>query len=384
MPQLYRRPIGLRPSIFGSWTEDLEVSEGRIPRLPPLVRLTRMGTRAGVKVVEKPQPRTERKPIRRVLPMALTEPEYLDHAHLQFSDKYEKKTLVNFGTYARVFKCTRKKDGKEFALKEADVFGPYQEQLLHSCQVLLRLSHPNLTRVVDYVHDPVEERVYLISELYPCGDVYIKLKAERDNFIDHFPDERVVWDIISQIIDALAYLHAPDKDGIHTVIHRDISTRNILVTDMDSKKVILIASVLCTELVPGTKTAQLAGTLQYAAPEMLMGQEYDEKVDLWSLGCTIYEICKGYKLFFQADIPSLLRAQRATLNADLVMYSIELRQFVNALLTFDPKERLSAELAARHPKVIEARERLESGESLTYGWFQHLKPSFSLEDLEYL
>lgn len=358
--------------------------EGRIPRLPPLMRTTHRSTKPTTKAVDTQCTGKGKRPTQRLLPMLLVEMDSECHQDLQFSDKYEKKTLVNFGTYARVFKCTRKKDGKEFALKEADVFGPYQEQLLHSCQVLLKLSHPNLIRVVDYVHDPVEERVYLISELYPCGDVYLRLKTERDNFVDHFPDERVVWDIISQIVDALVYLHASNKDGIHTVIHRDISTRNVLVTDNDSKKIILIASVLCIELMPGMKATQLAGTLQYAAPEMLLGRDYDEKVDLWSLGCTIYEICKGYKLFFQTDTLSLLRAQRTTSKVDLVMYSLELQQFVSSLLVFDPEQRLSAEMAARHPKVIEARGRLESGESLNYGWFQHLKPSFSLEDLEYL
>lgn len=67
---------------------------------------------------------------------------------------------------------------------------------------------------MDYIYDSTEERVYVISDLYEYGSVYSKLKAERRNYSTSYPDERVVWDISSQLIDALEFLHNPEKMGL--------------------------------------------------------------------------------------------------------------------------------------------------------------------------
>lgn len=286
-----------------------------------------------------------------------------------FASKYNKGMILDFGAYAKVYRCTRKSDGVSFAVKEAHVFGPYKEQLLHSCDILLRVDHPLLTKVVDYLYDSNDEKVYVISELYEYGSVYSKLKAERRNYSTSYPDERVVWDLASQLVDALEFLHNPGLNGSGVIVHRDISLKNILVSDIFTKKIIIILSILAVELVGSAKTVQLVGCPTYAAPEVLCGSEYDEKADIWSLGCAIYEICKGYQLFYNENVSDILKAQYNKFTINLSMYSEDLQSFVKSMIVLDPDKRITASEAARHPKIVEARQRLESGVSAGYGWF---------------
>lgn len=297
------------------------------------------------------------------LPQGKAEPE------ASFASKYNKGMILDFGAYAKVYRCTRKSDGASFAVKEAHVFGPYKEQLLHSCDTLLNVDHPLLTRVVDYIYDSSEEKVYVVSALYEYGSVYSKLKAERRNYSTSYPDERAVWDISSQLVDALEFLHNPERNGSGVIVHRDISLKNILVSDVFAKRIIVILSILAVELVGDSKTVQLVGCPTYAAPEVLCGSEYDEKADIWSLGCAIYEICKGYQLFYNDNISDIVKAQHSKPTINLEMYSEGLQNFVKSMIVLDPEKRITASEAAKHPSIVEARQRLESGASAGYGWF---------------
>lgn len=135
------------------------------------------------------------------------------------------------------------------------------------------------------------------------------------------------------------------------------------------KKIIVILSILAVELVGNSKTVQLVGCPTYAAPEVLCGSEYDEKADIWSLGCAIYEVCKGYQLFYNEAISDIIRAQYSKPAINLGVYSEDLQEFIKSLLVLDPNKRITASEAAKHPKVMEARQRLDSGASAGYGWF---------------
>lgn len=302
-------------------------------------------------------------------PTATTSPQVKVNTATTFAAKYNKGMILDFGAYAKVYRCTRKSDGVPFAVKEAHVFGPYKEQLLHSCDILLNVDHPLLTKVVDYIYDSNDEKVYVISELYEYGSVYSKLKAERRNYSTSYPDERVVWDLSSQLVDALEFLHNPGRNGSGVIVHRDISLKNILVSDIFTKQIIIILSILAVELVGNSKTVQLVGCPTYAAPEVLCGSEYDEKADIWSLGCAIYEICKGYQLFYNENIPDIIKSQYNKPTINLGMYSEDLQNFVKSMIILDPDKRITASEASKHPKIVEARQRLESGVSAGYGWF---------------
>ena len=84
---------------------------------------------------------------------------------------------------------------------------------------------------------------------------------------------------MEQIIKAIAHCHAQG------VIHRDIKAENIMINDQGQVKLLDFGlsknSKVC-------KDREICGTPYYMAPEMILGDPYDTKVDVWSLGVMLY------------------------------------------------------------------------------------------------
>lgn len=102
--------------------------------------------------------------------------------------------------------------------------------------------------------------------------------------------EKVVLKVFSQICLGLAYLHS------ERILHRDIKSTNIfLKKDMRVR----IGDFGITRRLPPNKThlTELIGTPCYLSPELLLQGAYDDKNDVWALGCLLYELCKQSKPF---------------------------------------------------------------------------------------
>lgn len=93
---------------------------------------------------------------------------------------------------------------------------------------------------------------------------------------------------VAQMTDALAYLHYKN------VIHRDIKPENLLLSLKDDLK---IADFGWSVHAPSHRRTTMCGTLDYLPPEIVEHMQYDETVDLWSLGVLIYEFLLGVPPF---------------------------------------------------------------------------------------
>lgn len=117
--------------------------------------------------------------------------------------------------------------------------------------------------------------------------------------------------ILKQILEGLAYLHSQN------VMHRDIKCSNIL---MNSTGVVKLADFgLSTKFVPNKPHKGQKGvvTLWYRAPELLMGAEYSESVDMWAVGCVLGELLMGRAIFMgknEQDQLNLITAGLGTTN----------------------------------------------------------------------
>lgn len=105
------------------------------------------------------------------------------------------------------------------------------------------------------------------------------------------------------ILMGLEYLH------VRNVFHRDLKPANLLV---DSNGNIKIADFGISLINSTNKSSEkIYGTAFYSAPEVLRCEKYDNKSDIWSLGCILYEMCTGSSPFSQAsDMDDLRYLQR--------------------------------------------------------------------------
>jgi serine/threonine protein kinase len=169
-----------------------------------------------------------------------------------------------------------------------------------------------------------------------------------------FP-ERCVAYVTRALLEGLAFLHDQKR------LHRDIKSDNVLV-DFDGRVKIAdfgFAVGLSAEL---AKRKSVVGTPFWMAPELIRGQEYDGKVDVWSLGITALEMADGEPPHLN-ELP--LRALfMITTNPpprlkDAKKWTPAFVDFLERALELDPANRATAEELLRHPFIATACDKEE-------------------------
>jgi serine/threonine protein kinase len=158
-----------------------------------------------------------------------------------------------------------------------------QKQFGREANMLARLSHPNLPRVTDYFFIPGQGQ-YLVMDFVEGEDLH-----EMLNRLGALPEPQVLnW--ISQICDALAYLHSQPSP----IIHRDIKPANIKIRP-DGRAVLVdfgIAKVYDPHL--ATTIGAKAVTPGYSPPEQYGSSgSTDARSDIYALGATLYHLLTG-------------------------------------------------------------------------------------------
>ena len=216
-------------------------------------------------------------------------------------------------------------------------------RFFHEARAASALDHINICTIHDIgeIPDSSGSRLFIAMSYYQ-GET-LKEKIERGPL----PFDKVI-DYSMQIADGLSRTH---EAGI---IHRDVKSANILVTDDGVIKILDFGLAKLQGRTKMTKTGTTLGTVAYMSPEQARGEFVDYRTDLWSLGVVMYEMLSGRRPFRgeydQAVIYSILNEDHdpvADLQPDLPVW---ITQAVNKLLSKDPAGRykcmggLSAEL----------------------------------------
>ncbi|XP_063909178.1 serine/threonine-protein kinase Nek8 isoform X2 [Zophobas morio] len=202
---------------------------------------------------------------------------------------------------------------------------------LNEVEILSTLNHPN---IIKYLGSFQKEGSLIIVMEYADGGNLTQLINAKRNKNEVF-SEKSVLNIISQICAALAYMHA------NKILHRDLKSANIFLNMNGNVKVgdFGISKVLNTR----SQAQTVVGTPYYLSPEMCEGYDYNEKSDIWAMGCILYELVCLKKPFEAMTLPVLV--QKIT-NCDYKsipqMYSKELSHLVHTILQKNPTKRPSA------------------------------------------
>jgi serine/threonine protein kinase len=159
---------------------------------------------------------------------------------------------------------------------------------------------------------------------------------------------------------AVAYLHS------HQIIHCDIKAANVLLFQDNSIK-LTDFSISVKKWKSDETFTRSACTCTHRPPECLLGERWDERIDIWALGCTFYELMMGISLFRPGNKEDLLPAiaewndlaagnatgPRVHLNIPSDYYMDELCQFRDLLawMLTGPKERYSIQQVLSHPWI---------------------------------
>lgn len=294
-------------------------------------------------------------------------------------EAYEIYDKLGEGSYGCVYLGVEKGTGVRVAIKKIR-FYPEDEGIpctaLREIGTLRDCNHPGIITLMDVTYLFEQQKLYMVFEYFP---------SDLRRFIDSFKGSisaNTALFIINQLLAATCYLHH------RKIVHRDIKPSNILI-EISSSKIKLAdfgmaKTIGFLETLKPTVLTREVQTLWYRAPEVLMGQEnYSFMVDIWSIGCVLWEMLEGtppftavseieqlFKMFQffgtpnEASWPGFTKLKFhschfpnfeprfKSLSADFPGGPL-IQDLLGCLLVLDPAKRLSAWQALKHPAFDE-------------------------------
>ena len=186
---------------------------------------------------------------------------------------------IGRGAYSEVFRGTYA--GADVAVKRMVVAKKDLERhLMSELEMLRSMSSPYLIRYIGVAFEPTSatsRNVYIVTEFMGGGDLRSILASSA----------KLSWGLrvrlARDVARGIAVLHGAD------VVHRDIKTENILLDD--EWRVVLADYGFARKARMGVQTAMtIAGTDEFMAPELLFGDPYDERADVFSFGVVLWEL----------------------------------------------------------------------------------------------
>ncbi|KAH3849775.1 serine/threonine-protein kinase Nek8-like [Dreissena polymorpha] len=260
-------------------------------------------------------------------------------------DNYEKIRVVGRGAYGTVHLCLRLSDKKHVIIKQIPVEQMTKDErqaALNEVIVLSMLSHPN---IIEYYENFLEDKALMIVMEYAQGGTLNDyLQSQNGRLLE----EEEILCFFAQMLLSIQHVHSKQ------ILHRDLKTQNILLDK--TKKVVKIGDFGISKVLSSkSKAYTVVGTPCYISPELCEGKPYNQKSDIWALGCVLYELASLKRAFEAANLPALiLKIMRGTFAPISEHYSNELRSLILSMLHLDPGKRPDINQIMAQPIIINA------------------------------
>ncbi|KFV18649.1 Mitogen-activated protein kinase kinase kinase 2, partial [Tauraco erythrolophus] len=194
--------------------------------------------------------------------------------------------LLGQGAFGRVYLCYDADTGRELAVKQVqfDPDSPETSKEVNALeceiQLLKNLLHERIVQYYGFLRDPPERTLSIFMEYMPGGSIKDQLKSYGAL------TENVTRKYTRQILEGVHYLHS------NMIVHRDIKGANILRDSAGNVKLgdFGASKRLQTICLSGTGMKSVTGTPYWMSPEVISGEGYGRKADIWSVGCTVVEM----------------------------------------------------------------------------------------------
>ncbi|XP_030077490.1 cyclin-dependent kinase 18 isoform X1 [Microcaecilia unicolor] len=293
-------------------------------------------------------------------------------------ETYIKLDKLGEGTYATVFKGRSKLTENLVALKEIRL--EHEEgapcTAIREVSLLKNLKHANIVTLHDIIH--TERSLTLVFEY---------LDSDLKQYLDNCGNLMSIHNIkifMFQLLRGLAYCHR------RKILHRDLKPQNLLINENGELK-LADFGLARAKSVPTKTYSNEVVTLWYRPPDVLLGStEYSTQIDMWGVGCILYEMATGRPMFPGSTVKEELHFifrllgtpteetwSGITANEEFRAYHFpqyRAQPLINhaprldtegldlliSLLLYEAKRRISAEVGLRHPYFKPLGERVYS------------------------
>lgn len=262
-------------------------------------------------------------------------------------DRFTMRKLIGRGGMGVVWLAGDERLDREVALK----FTP--DSVLHDEKAVeelkketlrgLNLAHPNIVRFFDFLQD---DRFAAISMEFVDGETIGRLRVREESKVFQ-PDRIERW--IRQMFAALDYAHRTAR-----IVHRDLKPANLLINREGDLKItdFGIAASISESLSRTTgASAAMTGTLAYMSPQQAQGAAASIDDDIYSLGCTLYELFTGKPPFYtgniaiqvEDEVPPPIHKRRAEFKVQAAgTFPARWEEMIQACLAKNPADRPSS------------------------------------------
>ncbi|KAL8154394.1 hypothetical protein V2J09_012154 [Rumex salicifolius] len=271
-------------------------------------------------------------------------------------DDFEKIKLVGQGAFGKVYQVKKKGTSEIYAMKvmrkDKIMEKNHAEYMKAERDILTQIDHPFIVQL--RYSFQTKYRLYLVLDFINGGHLFFQLYNQG------LFREDLGRIYAAEIISAVSHLHA------NGIMHRDLKPENILL-DADGH-VMLTDFGLAKQFQENERSNSMCGTVEYMAPEIVMGKGHDKAADWWSVGILIFEMLTGK--------PPFVGGSRDKIQQKIIKDKIKLPSFLTSeahsllklLIHKDPSKRLGSgptgtEEIKRHKwfkainwKKLEARE----------------------------
>ena len=235
------------------------------------------------------------------------------------------KTRLGVGSYGTVYKVCKKTTGKIYVIKQISLLGLTEKEILEYKSEAKLLSSIKSNYVVKYFDSFIDNHnLNILMEYCDGGDLYQYLEKNKKKKIKL--KEKTIWQIFIQMLIGLNSIHKKK------ILHRDIKSQNIFLTkNLDIKIGDLGVS---KKLIQTNFAKTFIGTPYYLSPEICMEKPYNDKSDVWAIGCILYELCTfNYPFNAKSQGALLLKILNSQPEKiDNNYYSKDLQNMINLLL----------------------------------------------------
>ena len=273
---------------------------------------------------------------------------------------YEIEKQLGKGTYGVVYKVKKRDDNKIYVLKQISLVGltsSQKDEVKLEAKVLSKIKSKYVVKYYDSFEE--DGKLNIIMEYCDNGDLNDFL--ERHKLTKHLLPENLVWKIFIKITLGMADIHKLK------ILHRDLKSLNIFLKKDDDIRVgdLGVAKILNHTFFAKT----FIGTPYYLSPEICEDKPYNDKSDVWALGCILYELCT-YQHPFTAKSQGGLILKILNDNPKPIhsYYSKDLSNLINLIFDKDFKKRPSCLDILKMKFVIDKAKALDI--------FEDIKSSF--------
>lgn len=225
-------------------------------------------------------------------------------------EDFEVLKVVGQGAFGKVFQVRKKGTSDIFAMKvmrkDKIVEKNHVEYMKAERDILTKIDHPFIVQL-KYSFQ-TKYRLYLILDFINGGHLFFQL------YHHGLFREDLARIYAAELVSALCHLHA------NGIMHRDLKPENILL-DADGH-VMLTDFGLAKEFDENTRSNSLCGTVEYMAPEIILGKGHDKAADWWSVGVLLYEMLTGK--------PPFIGGNRYKIQQKIIKDKIKLPQYLSS------------------------------------------------------